>query len=420
MCDWRWEPAQRIHSLGKNMKIVLFSHPDFSVSQSMPRFARMIEGGMAERGHEVQVWTAHPRLYRLPIKRLKKWLGYFDQFIVFPLEARWRLRHLPEDTLFVFADQALGPWVSLVKKRPHLIHCHDFLALRSSLGEFPGIDVSWTGRIYQSYIRSGFARGVNFVSVSSNTQHELHRFLSREPDLSTVVYNGLNFPYSRLSQIDAHREIRDLKVQFENEGFVLHVGGNQWYKNREAVLAIYEKMASELDRPPALWMVGAPPSEPLLERMQRMKYGRAYFISGASNRQLQACYSLARALIFPSLEEGFGWPIVEAMACGCPVVTTDAAPMTEIGGDAVVYIPRVRVDDESAIAHAASKLEKLLSEDASQADVRRSSGVRQAQLFSTEAAISKYENVYLEVLAANGYRLQKTLSGEISRTRTEV
>ena len=84
------------------MHIVQFVHPDFLNSQSMPRFARMITQGMHARGHRADEWTAKPFFYKLPFpRRLKKWLGYIDQFVVFPLQVRWRLRQLPVDTLFM-------------------------------------------------------------------------------------------------------------------------------------------------------------------------------------------------------------------------------------------------------------------------------------------------------------------------------
>ena len=98
------------------MQIVIFSHPDFLNSQSMPLFAGMIYKGMIDRGHKVEVWKPLPWVYRLPAPQaMKKWLGYVDQYVLFPLQVRMRLRHTPDDTLFVFADQALGPWVPLVK-----------------------------------------------------------------------------------------------------------------------------------------------------------------------------------------------------------------------------------------------------------------------------------------------------------------
>ena len=62
-------------------------------------------------------------------------------------------------------------------------------------------------------------------------------------------------------------------------------------------------------------------------------------LTNVDNETLRALYSAAELLLFPSLEEGFGWPIVEAQACGCRVVTSQKAPMTEAGGDAAFYLP---------------------------------------------------------------------------------
>jgi hypothetical protein len=118
------------------MKIVILTHPQFLSSESMPRFARMISQGMQARGHSTDEWTAKPFFYKLPFPaKFKKWLGYIDQFIVFPLQVRRRLHQLAPDTLFVFSDQALGPWVPLVANRPHVIHVHDFMALPADCGE---------------------------------------------------------------------------------------------------------------------------------------------------------------------------------------------------------------------------------------------------------------------------------------------
>ena len=64
---------------------------------------------------------------------------------------------------------------------------------------------------------------------------------------------------------------------------------------------------------------------------------RVFTYQNVSHRQLCALYSNAIAMIFPSTHEGFGWPIIEAQACGCPVLTSDLPPMNEIGSDAARY-----------------------------------------------------------------------------------
>jgi glycosyltransferase involved in cell wall biosynthesis len=384
------------------MHIVQFVHPVFLNSQSMPRFARMITEAMRTRGHCVDEWTAAPLAYRLPVPaRFKKWLGYIDQFIVFPLQVLWRLRKLPSNTLFVFADQALGPWVPLVANRPHVIHVHDFMALRSSLGEFPQNPTGWTGRQYQALIRRGFGRGRYFVSVSDKTRSDLHRFLPRSPEVSEVIYNGLNYPFRPMSQPECEAALSSVGLTLPASGFLLHVGGNQWYKNREGVLEIYEAYVRQTVDPLPLWMVGAPPTDRMKGFAQRVTgKGEVRFLTGLSDDQVCAAYSAARLMLFPSVAEGFGWPIAEAMACGCLVLTTDQAPMTEVGGDAAFYIPLKPVNDPAEwAAKASTRVAEILALSPDEVRSQRQKGHNQVAQFVAQQTLDAYERIYLQAIA---------------------
>lgn len=383
------------------MHIVQFVHPDFLGSQSMPRFAKMIAEGMRARGHDVDTWTARPLAYRFPAPaRLKKWLGYIDQFIFFPLQVRWRLRRLAADTLFVFGDQALGPWVPLVACRPHVIHVHDFMALRSALGEFAQNPTGWAGRQYQALIRRGFSRGSYFVSVSDNTRRQLQRFLPHQPDVSEVIYNGLNYPFRRMSAAEALAELLPAGQVPPPGGFLLHVGGNEWYKNRQGVLEIYHAYARQAHNALPLWLVGTEPTADLQALAQRVEgKGKVRFVSGLSNQQVCAAYSAARLMVFPSLAEGFGWPIAEAMACGCPVLTTGEAPMTEVGGDAAFYIPARPAHGAQAWAEkAGDRVVEILQGTLDETSRRRQSGYRQVAQFDAEQTLNAYERIYRQAL----------------------
>ena len=383
------------------MHIVQFVHPDFLNSQSMPRFAKMIAEGMRARGHEVDTWTARPLAYSFPAPaRLKKWLGYIDQFMLFPLQVRWRLRRLAADTLFVFGDQALGPWVPLVACRPHVIHVHDFMALRSALGEFAQNPTGWAGRQYQALIRRGFSQGSYFVSVSDNTRRQLQRFLPHQPDVSEVIYNGLNYPFRRMSAAEALAELLPAGLVPPPQGFLLHVGGNEWYKNRQGVLEIYRAYARQAQNPLPLWLVGTEPTADLKALAQRVEgKGKVRFVSGLSNKQVCAAYSAARLMVFPSLAEGFGWPIAEAMACGCPVLTTGEAPMTEVGGDAAFYIPARPAHGAQAWAEqAAARVVEILQVTLDETSSRRQLGYRQVAQFDAEQTLNAYERIYRQAL----------------------
>jgi glycosyltransferase involved in cell wall biosynthesis len=109
---------------------------------------------------------------------------------------------------------------------------------------------------------------------------------------------------------------------------------------------------------------------------------------------------MARVFIFPSLAEGFGWPIIEAQACGCPVITTDVAPMNEVGGSAASYIPLLKSSDDvqTWAKLGADKLISLLAMPALQRKQLLSKGIANAAQFNADGAIEAYLNIYRQVL----------------------
>jgi glycosyltransferase involved in cell wall biosynthesis len=381
------------------MRVLLFAHPEFLPSESMSRFAAMIAGGLQARGITVETLAPKP-IARRWISRgpAAKWAGYVDAFVLFPIQARRRIRSAPGDTLFVFSDQALGPWVPLVRRRPHVVHCHDLLALRSALGHFPENPTGWTGRLYQRFIRAGFGRARHFICVSEKSRSDLHAFGRVRPLTSEVVYNGLSQEMRSMPYGDAMTILRSGALAPDPRGMILHVGADVWYKNRDGALRIYRDYAESVSHPLPLWIVGAPghsvnPAQAWAGR------GEVRYLQGLSSEQICAAYSVARALLFPSIAEGFGWPIAEAMACGCPVLTTEEAPMTEVGGDAVRYIPRLKPGDDVQrwASRGARKLFDLLSLDAAQRSSLVDGAIARSERFSAKRAIEGYLGIYRRV-----------------------
>ena len=239
----------------------------------MSRYAKLLSEGMKHRGHEVEIWYPAGFFFHLPFSStIKKWFGYIDQYIIFPIQVRRRLKKCSPDTLFVFTDQALGPWIPLVADRPHIIHCHDFLAQRSALGEFAENPVSWTGRKYQAFIRRGYRKGKNFISVSEKTKQDLLYFLETTASFSEVVYNGLTQPFVA-GDTEKIRKILSAKTKIDlNDGYLLHVGGNQWYKNRSGVIYIYDAWRSLNNKKLPLLFIGELPSKSLLKIYNQSPY----------------------------------------------------------------------------------------------------------------------------------------------------
>ena len=176
--------------------------------------------------------------------------------------------------------------------------------------------------------------------------------------------------------------------------FILHVGGNQWYKNREGVLHMYRRLVDRLPAAPDLLMAGKPLTEQQAEWISDRGLGnRVISCPGIDNESLRALYSRASLLLFPSLAEGFGWPILEAQACGCPVVTAGRAPMSEIGGSAALYCnPRNFVEGAELMA-------SVLSSSVAWRKQTRENGLENAGRFSTTQMIQSYRNLYQQLLA---------------------
>lgn len=385
------------------MKIVLFTHPDFSNSQSMPRFAKMIGSGMVERGHTVEIWTSKGRFINLSNNpTFRKWLGYIDQFLIFPNEVRSRLKKNSTDILFVFCDQSLGIWVPLVNKLPHIIHCHDFLAQQSALGEIKENPTSYSGRIYQKLIRKGYQKGNRFISVSEKTKVDLHNSLVVTPEFSGMVYNGLNRNF----------EIKDIGLSYDklktetgfdfSSGYILHIGGNQWYKNRIGVIEIYDSLRINTNTNIPLLMVGAKPSLSLMKRVEESPFkADIHFLVGIQDEMLNYLYSGAKVLLFPSIAEGFGWPIAEAMASGCIVITTNEAPMTEVAGDAAFLISK-RPFDTPGIKQwstdSAGVLYHVLNLNDDDRKKIINAGIQNVKRFNAKDALDAIERIYLKTL----------------------
>lgn len=387
------------------MTIVFFSNPDFMGAEklpqftSMPRFTSMLADGMTERGHRVKIWSPGATFFNLPVRGpVKKWLGYVDQYLVFPSAVKRMMKECPEDTLYVFTDQAQGPWVRLVEKKRHVMHCHDFLAQFSALDLIPEFKTSWTGKKYQKFIRSGFHKAKNFISVSHKTSKDLVQLIGDKAKTSSVVYNGLDDSYKPLDRIKS-RTILSNKIGVSLvDGYLMHIGGNQWYKNRMGVLEIYNAWRDLGNKLPLLF-IGAEPSEELAEAIANSAYkDDIHAIPGLSDIYVRHAYAGASLFLFPSIAEGFGWPIAEAMASGSLVLTTGEAPLNEVAGDAGFFIPKRTIDNAERWAKdAAQVVDRILHLPAEEYDKAIAASLANVKRFDLTNALDQIENIYHEI-----------------------
>ena len=331
------------------MRILLLGNYAHDEQESMQRFATCLAQALTRAGHQVRLLRPPAVVGQLwPSGHgVGKWLGYVDKFGPFPFVLRSAAQQA--DVVHI-CDHANAFYTGQLRLVPHVVTCHDLLAVRSALGQIPQNPTRWTGRQLQGLILKGLSQAQHVACVSDATRDDLLRIVTIGEHRVSRVYNSLNYPYSRMDAGQAASRLAKLGVD-PGQPFVLHVGGNQWYKNRLGVLRIFSHLR-KLTPAVKLKMVMA--GKPWTAEMRRFVAENelasvALELTAVADEDLRALYSTATLLLFPSLEEGFGWPIVEAQACGCPVATSKRSPMDEVAGDAAIY-----VDPENPAAAAAT------------------------------------------------------------------
>lgn len=352
----------------------------------MPRYAGWLERILTECGHQVALARPKPcfsRLARHPA--LIKYLGYLDKYLLFPP----RLRRLAKayDLVHV-ADHSNSMYLRAVRGKPNVITCHDVLAIRAAKGEFPAVTTSWSGRLLQRWILSGLRAASHLVCVSNKTAGDLKALTGETGAQVRIVYHSLNWGFRPNGELTASLVSR-LELR-KGQPYLLHVGRNQWYKNRQGVIRIFARLTEkdgfstvQLVMAGDRWTAGLRD----LIREERLE-DRVREAGSVTNEELRGLYGNAVALLFPSLEEGFGWPILEAQACGCPVIATGRPPMTEIAGGAAIFIdPADPPAAAAAIAEGLRRREQL-----------RAAGFRNLQRFDEKAIAEQYCAFYLAIL----------------------
>lgn len=248
----------------------------------------------------------------------------------------WRLRHgravfQRAGCLFHVLDGSMAGFVPARLRPRTLVTVHDVIPALQRAGSLPGrpsLPAAMVIRAGLNAIRSS----AGICAVSHQTARDVARFTGRTD--AVVIPHALRGLESSQSDTDVV-----LPAQF-----LLHVGNNASYKNREGVLEVFARLQdiSSLH----LVMAGPPPGESLKTKAGALD--RVIFLEDVSDALLARLYKSASALLFPSLYEGFGMPVMEAMSSGCPVVCSDDGALVETAGDATLVAPARNVDGLAA------------------------------------------------------------------------
>ena len=361
--------------------------------ESMLRFARCLEALLPREG--IEVVPATPELkwgkafgpYRY--RGFPKWLGYIDKYLVFPrrLEKRLAALRMRGPVVVHVLDHGNANYVPRRRQEPWVVTCHDLLAVRAALGQDTQIRPSRMGRIQQQAIVAGLLRADRVVCDSVYTQNDWRALQPDSPvDHAPVVWVGLNHPYRRLDTAVAWSRLDAAGFgELRSRPFLLHIGSNQPRKNRDGFL----RMAVRLAQTHEIGVVLAGPdlNEALSRQVAELGLGaRLTVIVRPDNDVVEALYNTAHALLFPSHFEGFGWPVAEAQACGCPVVCANTSSLPEVAGDGALLHA---VADEAGMMDSLSRLFDPVVRGAL---IER--GTRNVERFAPERMAQGYAEIY--------------------------
>jgi len=386
--------------------VTLLGNYPYDENESMIRYAEMLRKLLSAEGIQVEIIRPEPFFGRLKRSShgLGKWLGYIDKYILFPISLRRYVQRrksaegkATDEFLVHICDHSNAIYTRWLQDVPHVVTCHDVMAIMSARGLIPGQTTGGTGRILQSWILSGLRGANHIVCVTPESRNDLLRLAPELENRSEVIENPLNYPYAPMSETEA---VAQLEQEFSGafragkDRFLLHVGGNQWYKNREGVIRIYARFCETYPEfirilPVKLVMVGKPPTEAMLRLVSEKGLNEGViFLTSVSDQQLCAFYSLAKLLLYPSIKEGFGWPIVEAQACGCPVVTSDLPPMNRLAGSTALL---ASPESESTFV---PPIFQMLNESTVQRMVRKEEALRHSQKFEPNMFLDQILKMY--------------------------
>lgn len=297
-----------------------------------------------------------------------------------------------QNAILHFPHQHFGRFGHFLQK-PFIITCHDLLKyfdLKRTGAFFQ--NPTFLGRMYLSLDFSGMKKARKIIAVSKYTKHDLVTYLRIPEEKIEVIYQGVDLENFKPEPRGTRRR--------KNLPYLLYVGSEIPRKNFAGVLKAFKSLkADRMFRNFKLVKVGNASSGWSREKYRNQSLdliktlgleNEVIFTGFVDKKELASYYAGAKCLVFPSLYEGFGLPPLEAMACGCPVITSNSSSLPEVVGNASLLIDPCNVDEIVAA------IKKVLSNEHLRNSLRRA-GLERAEQFSWQKTAEATLKVYQEV-----------------------
>lgn len=301
----------------------------------------------------------------------------------------WLPRQLRRDHIDVYVTFADKEIPLLPTSSKIVLMVHDLIPLRMPEVVFRNAVHRW---YYNRLIRAAVRRADLVLTNSEFSRSEIVSVLGVEPDKVQRISLGVEqTPAVRPDALEAALARHGLR-----RPYALTLGSTEPRKNvsrvMEAMRLLRPRHAHlQLAIAGGLWR-GVPYDRALLD--ERVKP-----LGHVGDDDLRAILSGAELLVFPSLHEGFGFPVLEAMAAGVPVVTSDRTALPEVGGDAVLYA------NPESVAEIAAQMDRILS-DRELAGLLRAKGRERARLFRWEDTCAEIVDLGASLMESRGWQRQ--------------
>lgn len=292
----------------------------------------------------------------------------------FPLQARMARLDLVHGTVNVIPEAV---------RMPAIVTVHDLSFLRHP------DRLSSRRRFYlEVAVKRSARRAAKVIAVSESTRDDLLELLCIPEDRVTVIPLGVD-PSFRPLPTDPNRP-----SPLDGRPYILHVGTLEPRKNLNVLVRAFASLRERRSIPHALALVGArgwsyQPIFDLVTSLGLQDHVRLVDYVGPG--ELPLWYTGADLFAFPSVYEGFGLPVLEAMACGLPVVTTDSSSLRELAADAALLV-------EPGSSEALEEAMRQILEDGALRDRLRAKGLERAARYSWEATARETARVYEAVI----------------------